>query len=140
MNMETMNAMKKGKDILKGIHGNLYGSSSSILSIYLLITMHMLRDQPLYPLMNKIYFSNIDRVEQEMEDIQEQMQTAAEISAAISNPVGMGNEVAKHSLFPLNMIRLGTISLCRKNCQNLSSLFNTIIRSMKTNYEQNWTN
>jgi len=24
MNMETMNAMKRGKDILKGIHGNLY--------------------------------------------------------------------------------------------------------------------
>lgn len=23
MNMETMNAMKRGKDILKGIHGNL---------------------------------------------------------------------------------------------------------------------
>lgn len=60
MNMETMNAMKRGKDILKGIHGNL----------------------------------NIDKVEQEMEDIREQMELGSEISAAISNPVGMGHDVS----------------------------------------------
>jgi len=64
MNMETMNAMKKGKDILKGIHGNL----------------------------------NIDKVEQEMEDIREQMELGTEISAAISNPVGMGVEMDEDEL------------------------------------------
>lgn len=37
--------------------------------------------------------SNIDKVEQEMEDIREQMELGAEISAAISNPVAMGQEV-----------------------------------------------
>lgn len=64
MNMETMNAMKRGKDILKGIHGNL----------------------------------NIDKVEQEMEDIREQMELGAEISAAISNPVAMGQEMDEEDL------------------------------------------
>ena len=28
--METMNAMKRGKDILKGIHGNLYVGPLSV--------------------------------------------------------------------------------------------------------------
>ncbi|KAK9899100.1 hypothetical protein P389DRAFT_43997 [Cystobasidium minutum MCA 4210] len=64
MNMETMNAMKRGKDILKGIHGNL----------------------------------NIDKVEQEMEDIREQMELGAEISAAISNPVAMGQDMDEDEL------------------------------------------
>jgi len=64
MNMETMNAMKRGKDILKGIHGNL----------------------------------DINKVEQEMEDIREQMELGTEISAAISNPVGMGHEMDEDEL------------------------------------------
>lgn len=53
MNLETINAMKKGSDALKSIHGNL----------------------------------NIDKVDNTMDSIREQMDLTNEISDAISNPV-----------------------------------------------------
>ncbi|KAI8446648.1 Snf7-domain-containing protein [Phakopsora pachyrhizi] len=58
MNLETMQAMRRGADVLKGIHGNL----------------------------------NIDKVDATMDSIREQMDLTNEISDAISNPVGMGQE------------------------------------------------
>ncbi|KAG0144464.1 hypothetical protein CROQUDRAFT_624609 [Cronartium quercuum f. sp. fusiforme G11] len=59
MNLETMQAMRRGADVLKGIHGNL----------------------------------NIDKVDATMDSIREQMDLTNEISDAISNPVGMGQEL-----------------------------------------------
>jgi len=64
MNLETMNAMREGARVLKGIHGNL----------------------------------NIDRVDAQMDEIREQMELTSEISNAISNPVGMGQEVDEDEL------------------------------------------
>lgn len=46
-------------------------------------------------------FSDINKVEQEMEDIREQMELGNEISTAISNPVGMGHEVGDSILAPV---------------------------------------
>ena len=37
--------------------------------------------------------SNVDKVDQTMDSIREQMDLTNEISDAISNPVGMGNQV-----------------------------------------------
>lgn len=59
LNAETMVAMKKGAEALKGIHGSL----------------------------------NINKVDNTMEAIREQMDLSNEISEAISNPVNMGIEV-----------------------------------------------
>lgn len=59
MNIETMRAMQRGFDALKGIHGSM----------------------------------NIDKVDNTMDSIREQMALTNEISDAISNPVGMGAEL-----------------------------------------------
>lgn len=59
MNFETMQAMKRGSDALKQIHGSL----------------------------------NIDKVDATMDSIREQMDLTNEISEAISNPVGIGQDV-----------------------------------------------
>ncbi|EIW66541.1 vacuolar-sorting protein SNF7 [Tremella mesenterica] len=64
LNAETMLAMKKGAEALKGIHSSL----------------------------------NIDKVDQTMDSIREQMDVANEISEAISNPTGMGNVVDEDEL------------------------------------------
>lgn len=59
MNLETMQAMKRGSEALKQIHGSL----------------------------------NIDKVDATMDSIREQMDLTNEISDAISNPVGMGQDI-----------------------------------------------
>lgn len=64
LNAETMLAMKKGSEALKGIHTSL----------------------------------NVDKVDQTMDSIREQMDLTNEISDAISNPVGMGNQVDEDEL------------------------------------------
>ncbi|KAK4684905.1 charged multivesicular body protein 4A/B, partial [Tremellales sp. Uapishka_1] len=64
LNAETMVAMKKGADALKGIHGSL----------------------------------KVEKVDQTMDAIREQMDLTNEISDAISNPVGMGNMVDEDDL------------------------------------------
>lgn len=64
LNAETMLAMKKGADALKGIHSSL----------------------------------KVEKVDQTMDSIREQMDLTNEISDAISNPVGMGNMVDEDEL------------------------------------------
>ncbi|PWN50472.1 Snf7-domain-containing protein [Violaceomyces palustris] len=64
MNLETMQAMRRGADALKNIHGSL----------------------------------NIDKVDSTMDSIREQMDLTNEISDAISNPVGMGNDLDEEEL------------------------------------------
>lgn len=64
LNAETMVAMKKGADALKGIHSKL----------------------------------QVEKVDQTMDSIREQMDLTNEISDAISNPVGMGNMVDEDEL------------------------------------------
>ncbi|KAL9934088.1 hypothetical protein V8E36_007170 [Tilletia maclaganii] len=64
MNLETMQAMRKGADALKSIHGSL----------------------------------NIDKVDATMDSIREQMDLTNEISDAISNPVGMGQDLDEDAL------------------------------------------
>lgn len=64
LNAETMVAMRRGADALRGIHNSL----------------------------------NVDRVDQTMDSIREQMELSNEISEAISNPVGMGNVVDEDEL------------------------------------------
>ncbi|KAI9632609.1 putative late endosome to vacuole transport-related protein [Dioszegia hungarica] len=64
LNAETMLAMKKGADALKGIHSSL----------------------------------KVEKVDQTMDAIREQMDLTNEISDAISNPVGMGNMVDEDEL------------------------------------------
>ena len=77
-----MLAMKQGAQALKGIHTSLYVPDT-------------------YPLVPKPSFesgciltcSNVDKVDETMDSIREQMELTNEISDAISNPVGMGNMV-----------------------------------------------
>ncbi|KAE8244862.1 hypothetical protein A4X13_0g6200 [Tilletia indica] len=64
MNLETMQAMRKGAEALKTIHGSL----------------------------------NIDKVDATMDSIREQMDLTNEISDAISNPVGMGQDLDEDAL------------------------------------------
>ncbi|CAD6984098.1 unnamed protein product [Tilletia controversa] len=64
MNLETMQAMRKGAEALKSIHGSL----------------------------------NIDKVDATMDSIREQMDLTNEISDAISNPVGMGQDLDEDAL------------------------------------------
>jgi charged multivesicular body protein 4 len=70
VNLETMNAMKAGADAMKQIHGKLY--------------LELIRD--------------IDKVDTTMDDIRDQMDLANEISEAISQPVGFGNEFDEDEL------------------------------------------
>lgn len=73
VNLETMNAMRSGADAMKAIHGNL-----------LIISL--------------INFRNIDKVDETMDDIREQMDLANEISEAISQPVNFGVEFDEDEL------------------------------------------
>lgn len=47
--------------------------------------------------------SNVDKVDQTMDSIREQMDLTNEISDAISNPVGMGNQVDEVCPFSIHM-------------------------------------
>lgn len=75
LNAETMLAMKQGADALKGIHSSLYVLPSPFHILSLTITR------------------KVEKVDQTMDAIREQMDLTNEISDAISNPVGMGNMV-----------------------------------------------
>lgn len=61
------------------------------------------RPPPLALQMKGLMISNVDKVDQTMDSIREQMDLTNEISDAISNPVGMGNQVDEvgqvHALF-----------------------------------------
>ena len=43
--------------------------------------------------MKKLYFSDVDKVHDLMDDVHEQQEIANEIGEAISNPVGFGQDV-----------------------------------------------
>lgn len=79
MNLETMTAMRRGADALRNIHGSLCVIRSALLENKNADTSFLLR--------------NIDRVDQTMDSIREQMDLTNEISDAISNPVGMGHDI-----------------------------------------------
>lgn len=81
LNAETMLAMKKGSEALKGIHTSLY------------VTVTVTAIQSYRYLQTDTFSSNVDKVDQTMDSIREQMDLTNEISDAISNPVGMGNQV-----------------------------------------------
>jgi charged multivesicular body protein 4 len=81
MNLETMTAMRRGADALRNIHGSLYVSSRVERCYKALLTITL------------ALYSNIDRVDQTMDSIREQMDLTNEISDAISNPVGMGHDL-----------------------------------------------
>lgn len=86
LNAETMVAMKKGAEALKGIHGSL------------LVPLSYFQGDRAILLINRYKFNdnvcrNIDKVDTTMESIREQMDLSNEISEAISNPVNMGIEV-----------------------------------------------
>lgn len=72
MNLETMRAMQRGSAALKHIHQNMY--------------VHYLTRR------------DIDKVDNTMDSIREQMALSNEISEAISNPIGMGNELDEDEL------------------------------------------
>ena len=73
MNLETMRAMQRGSAALKSIHANMY-----------VLTTNNNRD--------------IDKVDNTMDSICEEMALSNEISEAISNPVGMGHELDEEEL------------------------------------------
>ncbi|WFD41500.1 ESCRT-III subunit protein snf7 [Malassezia psittaci] len=72
MNLETMRAMQRGSAALKNIHQNMCVSETD--------------------------FRDIDKVDNTMDAIREQMTLSNEISEAISNPVGVGNELDEDEL------------------------------------------
>lgn len=76
-----MEAMKKGADALKAIHGSLY--------------------VPLTPSSlpaHRTPFRSIDKVDTTMDSIREQMELTNEISDAISNPMNIGIETNDEEL------------------------------------------
>ena len=77
MNLETMRAMQRGSAALKSIHANMYVTTS-------VFQLTCRRD--------------IDKVDNTMDSIREQMALTNEISEAISNPLGMGNELDEDEL------------------------------------------
>jgi hypothetical protein len=79
-----MVAMKKGADALKGIHSSLY-----------------VHPFPVNIQWTKLILSKVEKVDQTMDSIREQMDLTNEISDAISNPVGMGNMVDEVGLILL---------------------------------------
>jgi len=110
--------MKKGSEALKGIHTSLYVFSQSprIIGGMLIV-------------------SNVDKVDQTMDSIREQMDLTNEISDAISNPVGMGNqvdEVSPYAFLRPNPDALDTIGHILTN--RTSSRRNSKLSSRK-----NWT-
>lgn len=82
LNAETMIAMKKGAEALKGIHGNMYAHFATLTCV-LEVTFSLCF------LTNR----NINKVDATMDQIREQMDISNEISDAISNPVNMGIDV-----------------------------------------------
>lgn len=88
-----MVAMKKGADALKGIHGSLYVIDRCL---------HQSHSEILWAETWKIFpptNSKVEKVDQTMDAIREQMDLTNEISDAISNPVGMGNMVDEVSFW-----------------------------------------
>lgn len=59
------------------------------------------RPPPLALQMKGLMISNVDKVDQTMDSIREQMDLTNEISDAISNPVGMGNQVDEVCPLPI---------------------------------------
>lgn len=110
VNLETMNAMRAGAEAMKQIHGNLWVAgrgtrpkrrrAGRVLTIFVpsfpSSTFSFLpkpRSARFAPLA-----SDINKVDQVMDDIREQMDLANEISDAISQPVGFGVEFDEEEL------------------------------------------
>jgi charged multivesicular body protein 4 len=85
LNAETMIAMKKGAEALKGIHGNLCVGVSDGVTRF--VGYAASKANPFPGTLND---SNINKVDATMDSIREQMDLTNEISDAISNPVNMG--------------------------------------------------
>lgn len=82
MNKETLEAMKKGADVLKGIHGKL-------------CVTFRIPFAPPGPAPNPVLmaYSNVDKVDATMDEVRNQLELTNEISQAISDPAGMGIDV-----------------------------------------------
>jgi len=87
MNKETLEAMKKGAEVLKGIHGKLYVRTFSV---------H--QDAPLIG-RERIVYSNVDKVDATMDEVRNQLELTNEISQAISDPAGMGIDVSLNDFY-----------------------------------------
>ena len=118
LNAETMLAMKKGSEALKGIHTSLYVFSQSpgIIGGILIV-------------------SNVDKVDQTMDSIREQMDLTNEISDAISNPVGMGNQVDEVSPYAFLRPNLDALTTIGHMLTNRTSSR----RNLKLSSRRNWT-
>lgn len=82
INANTMEAMKKGADALKAIHGSLW--------VHPLICHRAI---PYGSDTNHCFsYRSIDKVDATMDSIREQMELTNEISDAISNPMNVGIE------------------------------------------------
>lgn len=88
VNLETMNAMKAGADAMKQIHGSLYAA----------FVVHSIGQREAHALEWRVYNRDINKVDNTMDDIREQMDLANEISDAISQPVGFGVEFDEDEL------------------------------------------
>jgi len=118
LNAETMLAMKKGSEALKGIHTSLYvfSQSPTIIGGMLIV-------------------SNVDKVDQTMDSIREQMDLTNEISDAISNPVGMGNQVDEVSAYAFLRPNLDALTTIGHMLTNRTSSR----RNLKLSSRKNWT-
>ena len=70
--------------------------------------------------MKKLYFSDVDKVHDLMDDVHEQQEIANEIGEAISNPVGFGQDVdevseKKKLLLEAQIISFTLLLCCRMN-------------------------
>lgn len=97
MNLETMTAMRKGADALRSIHGSLCVIFSMLLDVRSPSFTLLMHATCIVPRLFTSH-SNIDKVDSTMDSIREQMDLGKEISDAISNPVGMGNDIDEVSL------------------------------------------
>lgn len=77
INLETMNIMRESAGVLKHIHGKLCVDPSAL---------------PTTPRLNRVH-SDVNKVDQTMEEVREQMEVATEISQAISTPIPTGHDV-----------------------------------------------
>jgi hypothetical protein len=118
-----MLAMKKGSEALKGIHTSLY------------VFYQCFFYQCPWNMSGILIISNVDKVDQTMDSIREQMDLTNEISDAISNPVGMGNQVDEVSPSAFRCPDLDQSVVCEHTLTSRTSSR----RNSKRSNRRNWT-
>lgn len=128
MNKETLEAMKKGAEVLKGIHGKLYARFST--------QSHPIR-RGLTSRPFRVY-SNVDKVDATMDEVRNQLELTNEISQAISDPAGMGIDVRGH-LFSCLLHKetdMGHLNHCRSTIKNWQTNWQNWNKTNSTNVWQ----